>query len=39
MQEKKGRKAKRTKQDHVCVGTWRFGFMNHEEQIIRRPVG
>ena len=29
--KKKGGKAKRTKQDHVCVRTWRSEFMNQQK--------
>ena len=35
---KKRGKAKQTKQDHVCVHTWRSGFVNHQEQIILRAI-
>ena len=35
---KKRAKAKQTKQDHVCVHTWRSGFVNHQEQIILRAI-
>ena len=35
---KKRGKAKQTKQDHVCVHTWRIGFVNHQEQIILRAI-
>ena len=35
---KKRGKANQTKQDHVCVHTWRSGFVNHQEQIILRAI-
>ena len=36
--KKKKEKVKRTKQDHVCVRTWRSEFMNQQKQIIQRVI-